>query len=245
MENSNDLSSALSKKFKIIIADDHPVYRKGVVSTLRQVPFIKQIAQAANGEEVLELLSQDSYDLVLMDIRMFPMDGIQATENIRLKFPTVKIIALTSYDDESLVLSMMNKGASGFLLKNTDRDEIIRALLKVLSGHTYYSEEIQSILHKKLDAMIYHPAPNPDTLLQPILKEVIFLLYHELTNKEIADVLNKSIRTIEAYRREILKKTDSTNLAGIIKYAGKMNIMDDVQLKIKFREILREKKKES
>ncbi len=233
------VDNQLLSGIKIIIADDHPVYRKGIVSTLKQVQYISKITQAANGQEVLDLLKDELHDLVLMDVRMSPLDGIQTTGLIRSLYPSVRIIGLSSYDDESLVFSMIHKGANGYLLKNTDREEILLAIRKVLAGHTYYSDEIRSLLHHSLDkVMSGFTTSSEDQLEQPILREVLFLLYHEFTNDEIAKLLHKSTRTVEAYRRQLLKSTQSTNLAGLVKYATKNGVMDDVKLKMKFKEAL-------
>jgi DNA-binding NarL/FixJ family response regulator len=230
-------------RIKVIIADDHPVFRKGIVTTLKHVPFIMQTTQAANGEEVLDHLKHEMHDVVLMDIRMAPLDGIQTTEMIRKKYPSVKIIALSSFDDEEYVISIMQKGASGYLLKNADRKEIITAIETVLTGHTYYSKEIELIMHDSVDQKIFQEPGQVETRLSsPVAREIIFLICNEFANKEIAQILNRSYRTIESYRADILKLTNSTNSIGIHKYALKRGIMEDPKLRVKFKKVIEQKK---
>src|SRR4051812_5194063 len=119
---------------KIIIADDHPVFRDGLNGVLRRQDFIIKISQASDGTEVIRILEGENYDVVLMDINMKPMNGVQATEVIRKKFPDVKVIALSMFGEERYISEMISKGANGFLLKNSNKSEIIQAIKNVIKG---------------------------------------------------------------------------------------------------------------
>ena len=225
-------------KIKVIVADDHPVYRKGIVSALKNTPFISKFTEAANGEEVLKHLENEHHDVILMDIRMAPMDGIQTTKLVSKKYPAVKVIVLSSYDDYSFVIASLTNGASGYLLKSADRQEIILAIKTVFSGKTYYANEVELLVHQSTDRLLFE-SDSDEKLLSIVYREIIFLICHELTNKEIANALFKSVRTIETYRAEILKLTNTQNGIGLFKFASKRGIMDDHSLRAKFHSIIK------
>jgi DNA-binding NarL/FixJ family response regulator len=227
-------------KIRVIIADDHPVFRNGIVTALRAVPFIQKVSQASNGQELLSCLEHEFHEVVLMDIRMTPIDGLQATEIIRQTYPDVKVIALSSYEDASFVLSMMQKGATGYLLKNADKNVIIAAIESVMNGQHYYSKEVERLMHDSVDRIVSHATDdNALKYANPLYREIIFLVCNEYTNKEIGKILNKSKRTIDAYRSEILKLTKTTNSHGLHSYALKSGILEDAYLKVKFEQLLR------
>src|SRR5438874_5730157 len=121
--------SKIKTDVSVIIADDHPVYRGGLNGILNRLPFVCKISEATDGQQVIDLLSKEHHDIVLMDVSMEPMNGIDATKIIRAKFPRTKVIALSMHDDETNILSMLDNGASGYLLKNADKDEIEEALI--------------------------------------------------------------------------------------------------------------------
>lgn len=226
------------KPLSIIVADDHPSIRYGLVSALQGLEFIQQIHSASNGQEVLKLMEKKEYDIILMDIRMPVMNGVETTEAIIKENPHAKIIALSMHSEERYVLEMFNKGALGYLIKNADREAIIEAILTVLEGDYYVSKEIsQSVFNKVKYKQVTPPTKkdNHDSLLI----DIIFLLSHDFITKEIADILNYGIRTIEDYRHEILKRLNVPGLAGVVNYANKHGIHDDVLLVKKFEKYLK------
>ena len=229
-----------SAKIRVLIADDHPLFRNGIVSTLRTVPFIQKLSQASNGQELLNCLAHEIHEVVLMDIKMSPIDGIQATEIIRQTYPSVKVLALSSYEDASFVISMIRKGANGYLLKNADKKVIVAAIESVMNGQNYYSKEVELLIHDSVDRIVSHATDdNPLKYANPLYREIIFLVCNEYTNKEIGKIVNKSKRTIDAYRSEILKLTKTTNSNGLHNYAIKWGILEDTHLKVKFEQFLR------
>jgi len=235
-------TESLPDDLKIIIADDHPIFRKGIEASLKFSPGIKLITQASDGEAVLKLLEQDSYDIVFMDIKMSPMNGIKATEKIQERFPDVKVIALSMHDEEEYVVDILKKGAAGYLLKNADRAELLLAMRHVLAGESYFSKEISKLLQQKLNQLLVEGELSPDVNLDhQWIREFIFLICHEFKNNEIAGLLNKSTRTIEGYRNKIIRKTGSTNIIGVVKYGIAHHILDDTELKIKFRDAIAKK----
>jgi len=235
----------LRNKIKIIIADDHPVFRSGLEMALKTMNFVSKVSQAANGEEVLKLLDHEAYDVILMDIKMSPMDGIQTTEVIRTRHPDAKVIALSMHDDEKIILEVLEKGASGYLIKNADRKEIEEAIKYIMEGHQYFSKPVSEILLKELNRRKASKTSlaNEEIMLKERFRDIIFLICHELTNVEIGDALCLSGRTIEDYRKKILESTESRNIFGLVKYAISHGIMEDPELEKKFQKNLKKKEK--
>jgi DNA-binding NarL/FixJ family response regulator len=224
---------------KIIIADDHPIFRGGLNSILKKMSFISKVSEAADGNAVLDLLKKEHHDVVLMDIGMQPMGGIEATEIIASAYPNTKVIALSMHDDERHIVAMIDSGASGYLLKNADKDEIEEALRKVISGKKYFSKEVSTLLVE-----YYQQKLEPDTLKDEKVREEIFLICNEFSSQEIGEILFQSTRTIEKHRRKIHHLTDTKNLLGLLKYAMENKILTDEELNLKFAKALAGKKKE-
>ena len=203
---------------KVIIADDHPVFRNGLENILKHVKPIGQVKQAANGREVIELLEKGQAEIVFMDINMPVMDGIAATKLIKKQFPFVKVIALSMHDDRDHIKEMFTSGAVGYLLKNTTKDEVEEAIRTVLNGETFYTKEVSDVLLKN----ILTSAPKHQTVTEPLSereKEVLRLICKQFSTKEIAEQLWISERTVENHRIHLLQKTGSKNIAGLVYYA--------------------------
>jgi DNA-binding NarL/FixJ family response regulator len=223
----------MQKMISLIIADDHPVFREGIVATLKDHPFISKIKQAANGNEVIKHLESEIADIVLLDIKMEPMNGIETMEVIKQRFPSVRVIALSMYSEEKYILQLVKLGVTGYLIKNADKEEIINAIEKVISGKTYFTPNVSDVLFEKLMTLtksIDHINSQSQYHLEK-LHEIIYLMYLEKTTAEIAEILCLSKRTIEEYRVEILKLTNSKNVAGVVKYAIEKGITEDILVK--------------
>lgn len=221
------------EKLKIIVADDHPVFREGIFATIQNVPFVGKIMQASNGEEVISLLEKEPADIVLMDIKMEPMNGIETTEVISEKFPGVKVIALSMFAEEKYILQLVKLGAVGYLIKNASKGELIEAIETVSRGKNYFTRNVSEVLYEKLmkvaqsnDKELAHSKEHVDKL-----NEIIYMMYLQKTSQEIADALCLSRRTVEDYRLEILRMTNSKNIAGVIKYAYETGITEDLLIK--------------
>jgi len=231
------------EKYKLIIADDHPIFRAGVNAALKSLPFISKISEAANGEEVISILSDELHDLVLMDIKMSPMNGMEATRIITKKFPLTKVIALSMHDDEEYVVAIFETGAAGYLIKNADKEEIEKAIKEVLNGGQYFSKDVSKTLLSYLQRL-----KNPkdqaeqDASQKERIRDITFLICHEFNNQKIGEILYLSPRTIEGYRSQIFKATKTNNLVGLIKFSIENKIMEDAKLNKKFAKALAEKK---
>jgi len=216
----------MSEKIDIIITDDHKLFRKGIAALLSDFDFIGKIDEAENGVELLKLLRtmDKTPHVILLDVRMPEMDGIEAQEKIRSLYPDIKIIILSMEDDEQIVLHLMEEGVNGYLLKNADPDEVEFALKKVTEEGFYFSGQLSELIVKNI-VRKKAPVKKPGEDLNEKELEILELICRQHTAAEIADQLNLSVRTIEGYRRKLLEKTKSKNLAGVVVFALKNNLV--------------------
>jgi len=204
------------KKIKIFLVDDHSLFREGLKFLLSNLDFVDAIYEAENGEQFIAALTEKPADVALLDIEMPVMNGIEAAQRALKIQPELKIIALSMYSEESYYASMIDAGASGFLLKNSNFGEVRKALTDVCEGKNYFSTEIlQSILtrvsRRKSD-------PETDELTGREL-EILFYICKGLSNAEIADELSISKRTVDKHRENLLLKTQSKNTANLVIFA--------------------------
>lgn len=203
------------EKIKLLIADDHAIVRDGIVSLLQTEPSFVIAGVAATGKEVMELLQKKEIDVCLLDINMPELDGMQTARQIREKKPGIKIIMLTTYNDREIISELVHIGVAGYLLKNSDKQELVEAVHKVMKGRHYFSEEVENII---LGGLTGSKQSDVISLTEREL-EVVQLLAKEFTNDKIAEELHISYRTVETHRKNIMQKTKAHNLAGLLKYA--------------------------
>ena len=208
-------------KKKVIIVEDHAIFREGLKRIISELDDLELTGEAPNGAVFLEMIKKTTPDLVLMDIQMPVMDGIEATEKALIQIPSLKILVLSMFGEEEYVYSMVDKGIYGFILKTSDVQDFKKAIRKVSEGQQYYSEEIMQILVKKVRGF--------DTVDKIILSEketeVLRLLCKGLSNNEIADKLFISVRTVEGYRNKLLQKTNSSNVLNLVIFALKNKLV--------------------
>ena len=201
-------------KYDVIIVDDHTLFRKGLSAALSSSEIVGHIYEASNGVEFLELLESCKPDVVLMDISMPLMDGLEATKNAISRFPGLKIIALSMHNDIEHFQGMIEAGVNGFLSKDAALEDVINAINSVANGNKVFSQELMYNLVKKINT----DRPKSDILTQRE-KEVLRLISGGLSNQEIADSLFLSKRTVDKHRENILSKTQSKNTAELIMFA--------------------------
>jgi len=202
-------------KIKLLIADDHRILLEGIVSLLRSEAGFDVAATAGNGYEVLELVKSNYFDICLLDINMPGLDGMEAARQIRILKPEVKIIMLTTYNDKEIITELLNIGISGYLLKNSNRAELVEAINCVMGGHLFFSPEVEGIIMRDTDQQ----KERSTVMLTDRELEIVKLLSREYTNEKIANELHISYRTVETHRKNIMQKTRSHNLAGLLKHA--------------------------
>ena len=213
---------------KIIIADDHELFRIGLKSVLKKFDFITKIQEAENGKEVIEKMAKENYDVILMDLTMPVMNGTDATRIVKRDFPEVKVIALTMFEDQKHVIEMIELGASGYIIKNTDNHEIKNALLKVMNNELYFSKQISEELIRSLIYKHKIKKNQYNELISNREKEILHLICCEYTTKQIAESLFLSEKTVDWHRLNLLQKTNSKNIAGLVIFALKCGIIEDI-----------------
>lgn len=212
---------------KVAIADDHKIFRKGVVLSLRPFTNIKFVLEAENGEDLLKNLTEADPDVILMDLRMPGKDGIETTKIISKQFPQIKILILSMYEDERFVYHMMENGANGYLLKNAEPQEIRRAIMDVYEKGYYLNNFVNRILLKRSHArQKVIPSLNNEITLNDKEKEVLRYICMEFTAQEIAKKMEISARTVEAIKDRLMERFGSRNTAGLVFFAVKNNLVD-------------------
>ncbi len=210
---------------RIVLADDHEIFRDGFNGLLKKQDEIVLIGEASNGAELISVTEKLQPDVVLTDIRMPVMDGIEATKLITSRFPQIYVIALSMFNDDNLVIDMMEAGAKGYLLKNAHKTEIIEAIKTVNREEIYYCKQTSDKLIKMMANSRFNPYKDKaGQSFTPKEIEVIKLICQQYSNKEISEQLNGSVRTIEGIRQKIQEKMKVKNSAGIVVYAIKNNI---------------------
>ena len=225
-------SKIIMELIKIFVADDHQLFIEGIKALTRDSQEVKLIGEAENGEDLLNQLKTNVPDVILMDINMPKINGIEATKKIRQLYPDIKILALTMFDDTLYVSEMIKAGASGYLLKNAGRAELITAITTVFKGERYVSSEVSLKMIDKMNAGDHTSSENkmPPVRKSEVTKkelEILKLIATELTNAEIAVKLNNSPMTIITHRKNLLRKLGVKNTAGLIKYAMENGMLND------------------
>ena len=214
-------------KIKIAIADDYKVYRDGLKVGLSADENIEIIGEADNGEDLMKLLQSLSPDVILMDLKMPLMDGMEATKLIRKQYPAIKVLVITMYEDDKFIIHLMENGANGYLLKNTEPDEIKKAIYSVHENGYYFNDVVNKALLKKLVLKNnLKPSFNQNIDLTEREQEVLKMICEEKTAAEIAKEIFLSPRSVEGIRQRLIEKIGVRNTAGLVMFAVKNGIAD-------------------
>jgi two-component system, NarL family, response regulator DegU len=219
-----------NKRVNIIIADDHPIFRDGLKSVMKKIPEVRKIYEAENGAETIILLEQFPVDIVFTDIEMPLMDGIECTKIIRLRYPNVKIIALTMFNSLKYVLDLYDEGVDGYILKNTDIEELSKSIKAVSNSEQYYTKEISDVLYSSL--LKREIISNQKSELENITSreiEIMKMVCEQLTSLEISAKLFISPKTVERHKENIFLKTGTKNLAGLAVFAIKHGLYEIIK----------------
>ena len=214
-------------KIKYAIADDHKIFRRGIISALADTPELKLVLEAENGKELISALPKNKPDVILLDLKMPEMDGIETAQQIRKSDNDVKIIVISMYDDEKYVIHLMEIGANGYLLKNAEPEEIRTAIFTAYENGYYFNDFVNKALLKKITHRTQvKPVFNKNIELTDREQEVLKLICQEHTATEIANLIFLSPRTVEGIRTKLLEKIGVKNTAGLVMYAVKNKICD-------------------
>ncbi len=205
-------------KTKILLVDDHAIVLDGLKSLLSKIENIEIAGVANNGDEGLEQLKKTKADLVITDLNMPGMDGLEFIKTIRNDFPPTKIIVLSLHDEPHFIRNIMKMRVQGYILKNDASSELVEAVERVLDGKTFFSSKINQVLMEQID--------EPDKLLTDRELQIVKLIVQEFSNKQIAGQLFISERTVETHRKNIFRKTETNNIIGLIKFAYNNKLID-------------------
>lgn len=212
---------------RVLIAEDHLMVRAGIRALLEKAGDIRVLGEAANGQEAVEMTESFKPDVLIMDIMMPRLNGIQAAEHIRqLKLPT-QILLLSMYSDPGLIYQALQNGVKGYVLKSSVSDELLEAVRAVAGGKTYLTEQISEIaVDHAVNPRASGLDQDPISALSPREKEVLQLIAEEHTSSEIADLLIISEKTVEKHRASLMEKLNVRNLAGLVRLAIKYRLVD-------------------
>lgn len=204
---------------RVLIVDDHKIMREGLRSLLEKQPDIEVVAEAESAQQALKLVVEMMPDIVIVDVVMPSLNGIEATRRILAKAPNVKVIALSMYSDKRFVMEMLRAGASGYLLKDCAFEEIDEAIRTVIQDRTYITPRIVDIIVKDYFSQTEKPTSSALSALTSRQYEVLQLLAEGKTTREIAHQMSLSVKTIESHRQQIINKLNIRSIAGLTKYA--------------------------
>lgn len=209
------------------MADDHQLVLDGLKSLIHEVPDFELVSDVTNGRDLCLVADNFKLDVVLVDIDMPIMNGMQATEIIKKKHPEVKVLVLTMHNEKGIIQKVLEVGADGYLLKNTNQHELIEAIRKVVRGEKYFSPEVTMSLASMTDgSKIKLQNFEIDTSLTEREIEILKMIAQGYSNKEIGDKLFISHRTVDTHRTNLMRKLDAKNIAALIRYAIRAGLVD-------------------
>ena len=211
---------------QILIADDHAMFIDGIKSLLRREEQIQVAGEAKDGKEALEILAKGGVDILITDISMPNMSGTELTKQVKEHYPEVKVLVLTMYNDREIINEILVAEAEGYILKNTGRQELLKAINRIAEGSTYYSNEVMEIVMENIKGS--NKRAEEDERVKELTQrelEILQLICEELSTAEIAERLYISPRTVETHRKHILQKTQVKTIVGLIKFAINNNLV--------------------
>lgn len=215
------------KPITLAIADDYKIFREGLKLCFNSHENLKVLFEADNGEELIEELSNQQPDIIIMDLNMPLLDGMEATKIIRKKYEAIKILVVTMYDNDKFIIHLMENGANGYLLKNAEPKEIIKAVYTVYENGYYFNDLVNKALLKKLVIKNnLKPSFNHNIELTEREQEVLKMICEEKTTPEIGKEIFLSPRSVEGIRQRLIEKIGVRNTAGLVMFAVKNGLVD-------------------
>lgn len=213
----------MSEKIKVLVADDHQLFVDGVKLILKKHPDVQVVAEAADGASLLKQLKETAIDLVITDLSMPGMKGIDLVKTIKQQFPQVKLLVVTMHNEQEIINEILQAEAEGYILKNSGKAEMLEAVSNLINGKTHYDQEV---LHQLIQNI--KKEKRPVIKAKPLTErelQILALIVKELTSKEIAEQLGISKQTVDTHRLHIMEKTGAQTLVGLIKYALSSSIV--------------------
>lgn len=221
----------MKKPIQIFIVDDHQLVREGLVSIVTEFnEDFELLGAAGNGIEAINVIGELPFkpEVVLMDINMPRMNGMECTKKLKQLFPKIKVIALTMHNQGLHIKQMLKEGVHGYVLKDCDKNELKEAILEVAEGGTYFSKGVANEVMMQFSQLRKELNRKDVSILSPREKEVLALILKDKSNKEIADELCISVRTVETHKQNLISKTGSNSVAGLVVFALKNNLLDEL-----------------
>jgi DNA-binding NarL/FixJ family response regulator len=209
---------------RVLLADDHKLVRAGIRLLLEKLPDVKVIAEASDGQEAIRLVEKHEPQVVLTDIAMPALNGLEVTRHLADKFPKVRVIVLSMYSDEEHVYLALRAGAAGYLLKGAAREELELAIRAVAQGETYLSPPVAKITISEYSGRV-NAKPCPLRKLSPRQKQVLQLIAEGKTTKQVALELNISVKTVETHRMQLMDRLEIHDIAGLVRFAIKVGLV--------------------
>ena len=219
------MRKTIENEIKVILADDHTILRSGLRLILNQERDIEVVGEAEDGRECLKMVEELDPDIVLMDITMPILNGLEATRQIKKKFPEVDVLMLTVHETEEYVYQVFRAGASGYLLKKTAHQDLVSAIRSVYNGHFFISPSISKSVIREYIAKAEKSHDDGFDRLTEREREILQLIAEGKSNKDISDMLNISMKTVEVHRAHLMEKLDLHNTADLTRYAIKKGIV--------------------
>jgi DNA-binding NarL/FixJ family response regulator len=209
----------MSESLKLVLADDHALVRAGIRTLLEKIPGVQIVAESGDGRETIALVAAQNPDVVVMDISMPGMNGLEATARIVKDRPQTKVLMLSMHTAENYVLQALRAGATGYLLKDAATEELQLALVAVRRGETYLSPTISKEVLARHRKQAAAPRSAPTKGLTPRMREIVQLIAEGRSTKEIAFLLNLSVKTVETHRMHLMARLNLHDVAGVVRYA--------------------------
>lgn len=211
------------QSIRLLLVDDHELFLEGIISLLDGQPNLDIMGTAANGKLALEIIRENQPDVLITDLSMPVMGGIDLVKNVKAEFPEIKILVLTMHNDRPTISEIMMAEAEGYVLKNTDKAQLMKAINRVADGGTYYCNEVTEVLLERL--MEEKKRQEIIVSLTEREREVLKLIAEEMSSEEIANELFISRRTVETHRKNMLKKTEVNTVVGLLKYGVRYGLI--------------------
>ena len=202
----------------ILLADDHTLVRAGIRALIEQLPTVKVVGEAKDGREALRLVKERKPDLILMDVAMPGLNGLEATARVSKEFPDVKVIILSMYANEEYVREAINSGAAGYLVKRSAATELEHAITAVARGEKYFSPLVSAHVNTDRDGNVSADRASIDRLT-PRQREILQLIAERHSTKDIAGILSISIKTVETHRAQLMERLDIHDVPGLVRFA--------------------------
>jgi DNA-binding NarL/FixJ family response regulator len=225
MNNTSNKLNPSPKTIRVLLADDHTLVRAGIRALLEKLPGVEVAGEASDGREVMDLIKAHQPDVVLMDISMPGLTGLQALARITRDFPPVRVIILSMHHNDEYVLQALKSGASGYLLKRAATAELAAALKSVVGGEIYLSQEISSRFLKQFPLQQIARSPTPLEQLTSRQREILQLLAEGQTTKAIASVLKVSDKTVEYHRAKLMAGLKIFDIPGLVRFAVRTGLV--------------------